>query len=492
MQMNKGRKNGSLCLFFIMTLFFSACKMGPNFVSPPAPAINNYGNAPTHFNDHGAIHRQSAVVVPSVPGNWWEAFHSCDLNRVMTKALNNNRSIQSANARLYAAEQYKRMAVGHFFPQADLDASAQREKGPPLIYGFVKPPFADKIPTYNLYSISPSVSFTPDLFGLTQRKVEERAAFVDNQTYVLAIAQLTVEGDIMREALHAAKARFIVQAYREIVASDAENVRLARKRFSTGTVTENDVLMAENQLEQDKANLPTYQQKVDKANDMLALLVGEQPGVWTPPSFTLRHFTLPAKVPLLLPSALVRNRPDILAAEANWHAASAAIGVATAEMFPNITLSAFIAPTANELGDLFHRSNLAWDTMAELTQPLFRGGSLYAKRKVMIGLYHAARNGYEQTVLDALRQVTDNLHTLKEDADVLATKKRALYVAERALSLARSQYAVGVTDFTPLMNAERNYELARIDEANAYADRLLDTAYLYVALGGTGPLTGEG
>ena len=465
----------------LFTILLSGCHVGPDFVRPPAPGITTYTKTEPHLIPGSNEPSQHLIKGKTIPAAWWQLFHSPSLDRVVKEAIANNPTIEAARAKLAEAQQSILMASGAFYPQVDATLSAQREKGPPLVFGLLPP---KQIHTYNLYSLGPIVSFVPDVFGLTARRVEQMKAMADNQAYQLAAAQLTVTGNVVAAVLTIASIRLQTQATQEIIASDIKNLALVRKRLDVGSVDRTDLLLAENQLEKDRASLPILKQQMAAAEDALAILVGKSPAEWEPPYFELDEFTLPANLPLVLPSKLVSQRPDILAAEAELHANSAAIGVAVGELFPTITLSASLNPTALSPGQLFQRSNLAWDALAGVTAPIFHGGTLWAQKQAAIDAYHASIATYQQTVLEGLRQVADMLRALGHDAELVQAEHHALNVSKTALALTRDRFSVGTVNMLQLFDAERSYQQARISYSRARAQRYLDSAQLFVALGG--------
>jgi len=230
--------------------------------------------------------------------------------------------------------------------------------------------------------------------------------------------------------------------------------------------------------------LPALRQQLAAARDALVVLTGRAPASWSPPEFALGEFKLPGELPLSLPSALARQRPDILAAEARLHADSAAIGVATANLYPNFVLSAALSQQSTDSGALLRSANSVWSLAGKLTAPLFHGGTLRAQRRAAIETYKASLATYEQTVLQGLQQVADTLQLLEHDADLVDSQRQLLDSASAALALQRESYAAGKSDVLQLISAERAYQQARLGLVRAEAQRLQDTAQLFVALGG--------
>ncbi len=234
----------------------------------------------------------------------------------------------------------------------------------------------------------------------------------------------------------------------------------------------------------DRTLLPPLGQQLNAAQHALAILLGKAPADWTPPDFDFAAITLPAELPVSLPSALVRQRPDVMSAEARLHAASAAIGVATAQLYPNITLSAGLNQEAISVVSLFHGASNVWSLGAGLTAPIFHGGALEAQRRGAVDAFNAALDNYEQTVLQAFGQVADVLDALGHDAELLAAERRALAAADRSLALTRQTYAIGSIGILQVLDAQRLAEQARLGYVRAEAQRYLDTAQLFLAMGG--------
>jgi len=304
--------------------------------------------------------------------------------------------------------------------------------------------------------------------------------------FALDAAHLSLSGTVMGQALAVAAAGAELAAVQAIIGNDAQNIRLVETSVGVGAGTQTQLVTAQSQLASDRTLLPELRQRQAVARHALAILVGKTPAEWSPPDFALGDFTLPEEIPAALPSELAHRRPDILAAEAQLHAASAAIGVATANLYPNLTLTGTFTLQSLALGGPFIA---AYSAAAGLVQPLFSGGRLSAERRAAIDRYDAALATYKQTVLEAFGQVADRLQALASDADQLNAQAAAAQSAGRALELARSGYGLGGSGILDVIDAQRRYSQAQIGLARAKAQRLLDTAQLYVALGGSTPVS---
>lgn len=474
---------GVIVGFALLLTVLVGCRPGPDFVRPQPPAITAYtpASAAPNLTPGTGEPPQRLKIGQQIPAAWWDLFHSPALDRVVRQAIADSPTIEAAKATLAQAQQAVLQARGALYPQLDFAASAERQRGPAFALG-LQPGRA--LPVFSLYSLGPTVSFSPDVFGGGARRVEQQAALAENQAFQLAAAQLTISGNAVTQALTIASIRLQTNAIEEIVADDEQTVALVRQKFEVGRSPRTDLLIAESQLANDRALLPPLGQQLAAAEDALTVLVGKYPAEWSAPAFDLAEFTLPADLPVSLPSVLVRQRPDILAAEAQLDASSAAIGVAVAQLYPTITLSASVGTTALAPGSLFQGSGLVWTVLAGLTAPVFHGGALEAQKRGAIDAFRASFATYRQTVLQAFGQVADTLRALDHDSKLVEAERHALDVASASLALQRLGYAAGRTDIILLVDSERADQQARLGYIRAQAQRYLDSAQLLVAMGG--------
>ncbi|HUJ86620.1 MAG TPA: efflux transporter outer membrane subunit [Burkholderiales bacterium] len=469
-----------------LLVLLSGCAVGPDFERPAAPKGERYtaGATPSAVAPASGGASQRIAVGEAVAADWWRLFRSERLDGVIGAALQGSRTIAAARATLAAARENVLAARGGYWPRVDFAASVERAKGSALQSSVGSRTAAIGSPAETIYSLGPTVSYAPDVFGATRRQVEQQQALADLQGYELGAAYLTLTGNAVTQAITIASLRAQIQAAEDVVSDDMRNVELVQLEFEAGKVARTDVLTAQTQLASDRTLLPPLRQQLAAARHALAILTGRSPAQWSPPDFDLKDFTLPGALPLSLPSALVRQRPDILAAEAQLHADSAAIGIATAQLYPGLTLSASLGQTALDAGSLFNGANAYWSLAGQLAAPLFHGGTLEAQRRAAIDTYRAQLATYEQTVLQAFQQVADSLRALEHDAELLASNQQLLDTATDALQLQRASYEAGKSSVLQLIDAERSYQQARLGLAKAQAQRLQDTAQLLVALGG--------
>jgi NodT family efflux transporter outer membrane factor (OMF) lipoprotein len=461
-------------------LLVAACTVGPDFTPPEKPSEQSY--TPGGAAEKAAGDQQFALG-QKIAGDWWTLYRSEPLSAVLEQAIAGNRSLVAAKATLAAALEQVNIARGGLYPQVDLSANAQRQKNNGTQLGLARLP-AQFPPYFNLYRVGPSVSYALDVFGGTRRSIEQSEALADAQDYQLDAAYLTLTGNAVTQALTIASLRAQLATVDGIIADDQKNLDLVRTEVRAGVATQLDIETATSQLATDRTLIPPLRQQVAVARHALAVLVGRAPADWVAPDFDLDRITLPMELPLSLPSALVRQRPDLLAAESELHAASAAIGIATAELYPSINLSAALTQQAISVDTLFHGASTIWTITGGLTQPLFHGGELEAQRRATEDQFNATLATYEQTVLQAFAQVADVLEALTHDAELLAEQQRALTAAEASLNLTRRSYSIGSVGVLQVLDAQRLVEQARLGFVRAKAQRYLDTAQLMVAMGG--------
>jgi NodT family efflux transporter outer membrane factor (OMF) lipoprotein len=480
-------RGGASIICVAVALAFSGCVVGPDFKPPAPPTSTRYTSldeAKASDADAGpAALPQTIDLGEKVAVDWWTLFRSSDLDLLVKQAVAGSHTLESAKARLAQAREAINAASSALYPQIGLNASAAREKASATEFGLG--PNAFPLPAnFNVLQVGPSASYALDIFGGTRRGIEQQSALADFQHDQLDAAYLTLTGNTVAQAIQVASVRAQLKALGDILDIDRQNLDLVRKERKSGTVPDSDVVIAESQLAQDETLVPGLDQQLSAAKHALAVLLGRAPGDWLAPDFDLTSLTLPIQLPVSLPSELVHQRPDILAAEAQLHAASAQIGISTTQLYPAITLSAGISTSALSGGDLFNPAGLVWSIAAGLTQPIFDGGMRRAERRAALAAFKASAGDYQQTVLLAFGQVADNLQALTNDAHLLAAQQHALDMASESVRLQRISYTRGGTGLLNLLDAQRQYQQARLGYVRAQAQRYQDTIQLLVAMGG--------
>ena len=234
----------------------------------------------------------------------------------------------------------------------------------------------------------------------------------------------------------------------------------------------------------DRADIPQLSQQLAEARHLLATLIGIAPADLGPADVDFADLTLPAQVPVTLPSALFHKRPDILQAEASFHAATAAVGIATAQLYPDVTLGATVTQGTPNIGDIVSSAFRGFDLFGGLSAPIFHGGTLKAERRAAIDRATAAQATYQQTVLDAFRQVADLLQAIDSDQRSVLNQRESVDVARRSLRLSRRSFEVGNTGILQILDSERLYQRASANLVDAQARQFLNVARLSVATAG--------
>jgi len=465
--------------------FMAGCAVGPDYRAPEAPTVKEYTPEPLPSETVSASvaggAAQRFVSDRDIPDQWWTLFRSEALDALIRKALTDSPTIAAAEARLREAEENLRARGGTvFFPSVDGSLSANRQKSTGASYG---QPSAEAN-TFTLFNASVNVSYTLDIFGGNRRELEALRAQVDYQRFQLEAAHLALTSNIVTSAVLEASLRAQVQATQEIVEMLRKQLGLVSAKFELGGASRPDVLEQRTLLAQTLATLPPLEKELARTRHQLAVYAGSFPGEGGLPEFRLEALELPVDVPVSVPSALVRQRPDIRASEELLHAACARVGVATANLYPKITLTGSLGSNAVRIEDLFTSGSSVWSLGAGLLQPLFRGGELSAKRRAAIAAHDQALAQYRETVLNSFRDVADTLRALDLDAQTLRAQADAEASARETLSSVESQFRIGSVNFLSLLVAQRQYQVARTNLIRARAARFADTAALFQALGG--------
>jgi NodT family efflux transporter outer membrane factor (OMF) lipoprotein len=457
----------------LAALLLSACTtVGPNFTRPAAPPTPGYAMAGDPSAPRVALGAEQRAAGP-----WWNALGSPDLDRAIRQALAGSPTLAEANATLERVQQEEASVRGARQPEATYNAGAQHERINTSAFGFTGFPS----PTISLYSVGAGVSYDLDLFGGGRRQVEAAQAQVERQARTADAAYLTLTGNVALQAARIATLRAQIATIQSVVADDRRLLEMIHAGQRAGGTPASATSGGETQLAQDLALIPPLERQLSEARHQMALLVGRAPADWTAPDFDLASFTLPGSIPVELPSALVRQRPDIEAAEAELHMATARIGVARAAEFPDIRLSASLTQTALNPGNLFSYSASGWNLAAGLTGPIFNGGRLRANRRAAEAEARASLARYQGTVLRSFVQVADALSDLAHDDEVLAAYRRADAAAESNLRDAQTAYRLGGGTLLQVVDAQRQVNQERRNLAIAQGQRLSDIVTLYTA-----------
>jgi NodT family efflux transporter outer membrane factor (OMF) lipoprotein len=454
----------------------AACAtVGPNFKAPDAPAAAGYA---MRGDSLPAIARLTPDA--RTAGPWWLALGSPALNAVMDQALAGNQTVAAADADLERARAEAGVARGALDPRLDLASNVARERINFQTFGFPDIPN----PTLNVYNIGGTVSYDLDLFGGGRRALESARAAAESERWRADAAYMTLTGDVALQAVRIAGLRAEIDAIGEIVADDRRDIDLIRAAEAAGGEPRSATSGGRAQLAADEALLPAVERDLAAARHAMALLVGKSPAEWAAPDFAFGGFAPPDEAPVALPSGLVRNRPDILAAEAMLHADTARIGVALANLYPDVRLTGTLTQGAVTPGNLFSYDSTGWMVGPSLTAPLLNGGALRAEKRAAEAQARASLARYRQTVLAAFAQVSDVLTALAHDDDALRAVADARSAAQSAVDDADKAYRLGAGARLDLIEARRRLDRAILQQVQARGQRLLDLVTLFAATAG--------
>jgi NodT family efflux transporter outer membrane factor (OMF) lipoprotein len=469
----------------LAAVLLAGCAVGPDFRKPAAPEVTGYTAQPPSTTvataDVAGGQAQRFVDGSDLPGDWWTLFHSRPLNALIEQSLARNHDLKAAQAALLVAREDVLAQRGAYSPSVSAGFSATREQDPP---GALAPVPSNNAFLYNLFTPQLSISYVPDVFGLNRRTVESVQAQEQSVRFQMIAAHITLSANVVAAAVQEASLQSQVDATRELVDINTRMMKILRYQLSKGYVGRLEVAAQETQLAQVVATLPPLLKQLEQQQNLLAVLAGQFPGQSPAAKFDLSSLQLPQELPLSLPSQLVAQRPDVLQAQANMHAASAQIGVAIANRLPNITLSANAGSTALAMGQLFKSGTGFWNLGAAVTAPIFEGGTLLHQERAAKAAYVEAAEQYRSTVLTAFQNVADTLAALEHDAEGLKAAAAAADAGKVALDLSQRQWKAGYASYLSVLSAEQAYQQARIALVQAQANRYADTAALFQALGG--------
>jgi NodT family efflux transporter outer membrane factor (OMF) lipoprotein len=473
------------CLATLGSLLAAGCAVGPNFKKPAAPPEGTgYTTSPltTTSSAPGVPggEAQRFVQGGDISADWWTLFHSAPLNELIEHSLTNNPDLQAAQAALSVAKEGVLAQRGAYYPSVSASFSAIRAGQS----GELAPTPASNALVYNLFTPEVNVSYVADVFGLNRRTVESLQAQADSVRFQMIATYNTLTSNVAVTAIQQGSVQLQIEATRQLVDINTHSLEILRYQFSKGYASGVDIAAQESQLAQVAATLPPLVKQAAQLRDLMATLVGAFPNQAPADAFALDSLQLPQDLPISVPADLVTQRPDVRQAESELHDASAKIGIAVANRLPNITLSASSGSTAVALDQLFTTGTGFWSIGADLTAPIFQGGTLLHQERAAKAAYVQAAAQYRSTVLSACQNVADTLAALEQDAEALKASAAAATAAKTTLDLAQRQLQDGYANYLALLSAEQAYQLARINLVQAQASRYADTAALYQALGG--------
>jgi NodT family efflux transporter outer membrane factor (OMF) lipoprotein len=466
-------------LSLLSVVLLCGCTVGPDYVRPTTAQGADYSRDPlpaaTASADVSGGATQRLVAGTDIPGLWWTLFRSPALNELVNEAMHANPDVAAAQASLRRANELVYADRASLFPTVGASASSTREKAS---FGA----FAPQLLTVNAASLS--VSYAPDVFGGTRRQIESSSAQAEYERFQLEATYLTLTANVVNTAVTLASIRDQIAATQEIARVQTAQLDLVKSRFRLGAVSNVDVLAQEAVLAQTRASLPPLQKQLDQARNQMTAYLGRFPNQERVEHFELAGLHLPDELPVSLPSAIVEQRPDVRAAEAQLHQASANIGVAVANQLPQFSLTGTLGSNASRLADLFSSGTGVWSLAGSVAQTIFDAGALKHRKLAAVAAYDASAAQYRGTVVSAFEDVANALQALETDADALKEQVAAERAARDSLNLTQTQYRLGAVGYVNLLTAQQTYQNAVLARVRAQASRYSDTVALFQALGG--------
>lgn len=478
-----------LVLSAATTLLLGACAVGPDYQAPAAPAdsaydINERTAGDTATDDEQAteaIAPQAFDAAARVRSDWYRIFGSQRLDGLIARAVEHSPTLAAGQARIKAAREVVKQNKAALYPQINVGAGYDRRRVTGAQFGINDPTFTN---VFNFYDAQATASYDLDLFGRTRREIEAANAALDRQQYRVVDTYVTLINNVVATAVAEAGLNAAIDTTRALIDSQQNALDIVNQQIALGAAIEADATQVRTQLARTRASLEPLKKQKTLAVNRLAVLIGQAPGDFEDPAFTLNELRLPQTLPASLPSQLVSQRPDILAAAAAVHAASAEIGVATANLLPDLRISGSYSRQALTPANLGDPVNALYTLGAQLAAPIFAGGRLRARRRQAKDLYVAALAEYRATALSAFGDVANALRSLESDARALVAQRTAVDAARDNLATVRAQIDNGAADYVALYTAQAQYQTAELAFTEARVTRYRDTADLFRALGG--------
>lgn len=481
----------------LLLALLTGCAAGPDFKRPASPTATRYAPKDSPAEQAGA---QALKINQQIPADWWAMFRSEHLNSLIARAFKTNPDIAAAQATLLQAQQSVIAQQGFFYPTVGVSYTPSRNKlagnnggNSPGVQGngtivstYANPagPKYNGPAYYNFHVAQLTVGYVPDLFGLQRRQVESAQAQLEMQQMQLQATYITLASNVVAAAFQEASVRAQLAAVEKVIALNRENLDIMRRQLALGYLAEIDVAAQEAALAQAEQALPPLRNQLEQTRDLLRALAGNTPDQEIAETFDLADLHLPDELPLSLPSLIVEQRPDVRIAEAQLHDASARYGVAIANRLPQFSILANVGGMATTPDWMFRSGGGFFNLVGNVAQTIFDGGTLKAQSKVAEYALTQAAAQYRGTVISALQNVADTLHSIQSDADAFKAAAAAEQANKKLLALTRKQYQLGYVSYQSLLIAEQNYQLTTLSLIQAQTARLGDSAALYQALGG--------
>lgn len=472
--MNWGRP----IMLAVLCVALGGCAVTPDY-HPPMPDIPaRWSEAP-----------ESGVSAASENSPWWTTFNDSELDSLVERALRANLDLELAEARIREARARRGTTAASQWPSVDARASVARERdgknapNPVLVRpdGQVESPGQSE----NLFQAGFDATWELDLFGGTRRSVEAAQADFESAVYDRDAVLLTLLAEVSRNYIELRGAQVQSRIARASLAAQQDTLTLVRARYAAGMVADLDVARAEAQVQRTASQLPALDTSYKKAVHRLGILLGQPPGALADELRSVRSPPVPSvQPPLGLPSDLLRQRPDIRSVERRLAAASARLGVATADLYPKFSLLGTLGLASVAAGDFFNGTSTLWSVGPSITWPIFQGGRIVATIEVRDAQQRQALIAYRRAILNGIEDVENAITAYRHEQAQRADLAKAVESEQRAVHFARARYTGGLIDFRDVLDAQRSLFQVQSDLAQTDTIVSLDLVALYKALGG--------
>lgn len=463
-----------LALTALGLVTLAACTVGPDYVPPEVPTVPDAWNRAA---TEGLAEGEASVQT------WWKVFDDPTLTSLIERAADSNLTLREALWRIQETRALRGIVSGQQLPQVGLDGSASRaEPSENGVLGGLPEDFYD---ARDQFDLGAGASWEIDLWGRIRRQVEAANAEIDASVEDYRDVLVTLFAEVAVNYVNVRELQKRLRLARTNVDGQEDTLQLTKDRFDSGLVSALDVSQAESNLANTKSLIPTLELNHEIALNRLAVLLGSAPGALDSElSQAVPIPTEPNQVTTGLPADLLRQRPDVRSAERRLAAQTARIGVATADLYPQFSLTGFLGFQSTSAGDLFSSDSINWSVGLPIRWKLFSGGTVRSQIAAEEARTEQLLAGYERSILLALEEVEDAMVSYEKEVDRRALLAESVDATQRSLELVLTQYRAGLTDFQNVLDTQRTL-LVREDEFAASEGIVIKNLIdLYRALGG--------
>jgi NodT family efflux transporter outer membrane factor (OMF) lipoprotein len=461
----------SVGILGLAVLQLTGCTVGPDYQKPLAPAVVSLTREP--------LETLRTTLPDEISSEWWKAYGSPRINLLVAQALHHNPSLEAGLANLQVAQEMVNAQRGYFFPQVQAGYAATRQNSGTVL----SPALSSGSTLFNLHTAQLNVGFVPDLFGGNRRQVESLQASESSQQYQLEAFKITLVSNVVTAAIAESFLSQQIDLTQQAMQVAGEQLQQLKGLSAAGYASGMDVAQQQVAYAQTLALLPPLQKQIEQTRNLLAVLCGQLPSQRLPGG-ALDEIHAPAALPTVVASSLVERRPDVQAAQEQLHASNAQIGVATANMLPQLSLSASLLYNNNSLAGLLSNASKSWGLLGGLTQPLFDGGVLSARKRGAIAAAEVARAQYQSVVLVAFQNVADTLYALDSDSRSFNATRDVELANQQLWGHTQRQFEQGYSSRLILLAAQQSLLQSQLSRLTSQAVYLSDTVALYQSLGG--------